>query len=543
MLFGQWATNKLRPGGWRSRGSSVGDLRNKEGLTTQQLKDLGLKRSRESLRDHSGTDTDGETGEGRKKAKAGLRKAKATDCEEEAVLSTERKGTDEDNGFNRFNSTLQTVKDSLELIAVAAAGEQINMDFRKATNSDKVVVTQSIQERIESLMKENANLRKANENLMQQVQSLRGEVRAFSKELSTKGRPPKAADPITGPIRVDESEDKVLKEFAENLMLETTRMVSTRVNSLLKYLVRSEGLRPQLNSGKRRVAAQSEKATSGRTTPVQERERPEEWKIVTTAKKRKKKKAARKSNDGTDEVIEAGQVLPHNYAAVAAKGGGKVKERKCNWKCPECSCKQPKTGNLNTPIHQATRSEPTAADNIVTEVPSSQTAVGEKCVASPPESYNLTSPLQADNVTIRARREQKDFPRHNDFLTEERLRVILSDTLHASIRDLVSVQLKVLNDQVNELKDSMTFYNQKYEEMKTSLEEKIHVIDELQGDNWKLKSTLADVSNRLNMLEQNTRECNIEVNGIPEHKTENLVQTIEQLAKVIAPLLKKIYSM
>lgn len=41
------------------------------------------------------------------------------------------------------------------------------------------------------------------------------------------------------------------------------------------------------------------------------------------------------------------------------------------------------------------------------------------------------------------------------------------------------------------------------------------------------------MSQRINLVEQHARESNIEINGIPEHKTENLYNTIEQLFQVI----------
>lgn len=222
-------------------------------------------------------------------------------------------------------------------------------------------------------------------------------------------------------------------------------------------------------------------------------------------------------------------------------------EQKRTWKCPECNSKQPKMGNLNTPIHSSVRCE-TKASNAV--MPSPHTRVDDE--TTPSDHDNKIHSPGTSNVTIRSKRQQRsrasqqtrqphtppDSPRRDDYLTEDRLRVILSDTLHTTIRNLVSGQLKSLNDQVNDLKDSMTFYNQKYEDMKASLEEKTAIINGLKSDNTKLKSTVLDLSNRLNMVEQNMRECNIEVNGIPEHKTENLVKTIEQLANVIdAPIV------
>lgn len=44
----------------------------------------------------------------------------------------------------------------------------------------------------------------------------------------------------------------------------------------------------------------------------------------------------------------------------------------------------------------------------------------------------------------------------------------------------------------------LSFYNEKYEEMKAALEDKSTTIKELQNDNAVLKSTVSDLSIRLN---------------------------------------------
>ncbi|CAH2097110.1 unnamed protein product [Euphydryas editha] len=65
------------------------------------------------------------------------------------------------------------------------------------------------------------------------------------------------------------------------------------------------------------------------------------------------------------------------------------------------------------------------------------------------------------------------------------------------------------------------------------IEEKTAIIKTLQTDNANLQATVSDLSERLSALEQNMRENNIEINGIPESKSENLVNTISQLAKTV----------
>lgn len=184
-------------------------------------------------------------------------------------------------------------------------------------------------------------------------------------------------------------------------------------------------------------------------------------------------------------------------------------DKKRTWKCSECISKMPKTGNLDTSLQ-------------------SQTQELQNTATTPSSEIN--------NVTVRQRREKllpsnelSEFPISERYLTEDKLRHILSDT----ITTMVTAQLESLNAQFVELRESVTFYNQKYEEIKTILEEKTAVIHSLENDNLKLKSTVLDLSNRLNSVEQTMREGNIEINGIPEHKSENLANAVAQLVKVV----------
>lgn len=134
-----------------------------------------------------------------------------------------------------------------------------------------------------------------------------------------------------------------------------------------------------------------------------------------------------------------------------------------------------------------------------------------------------------ENITIRPKPtfsstnspQQVSPPPEPNYLTVENLRLILKQEL-SDIR------------QTNiEVRESMSFFNVMFEDIKSQIEEKNALIQELKEDNNTLKSTVSDLSNRLNLVEQNMRDGNIEVNGIPENKNENLVKTIEQLSKTL----------
>ncbi|CAB3257525.1 unnamed protein product [Arctia plantaginis] len=69
--------------------------------------------------------------------------------------------------------------------------------------------------------------------------------------------------------------------------------------------------------------------------------------------------------------------------------------------------------------------------------------------------------------------------------------------------------------------------------MKKNLEAKDAIIDQLQADNKRLLTDVVDLTSRLTIVEQHMRDSNLEINGIPEHHNENLVNTFIHLTKTI----------
>lgn len=174
-------------------------------------------------------------------------------------------------------------------------------------------------------------------------------------------------------------------------------------------------------------------------------------------------------------------------------------DRKRDWRCDECRNKA--TNILKSPNNSSLQ-----------------------------KNNDLNKPCSSnDNVTVRpkAKSNSIDSPQQvspspePNYLTVDNLRLILKQEL-SDIR------------QTNiDLRESMTFFNSMFEDMKSQMEEKNALIQELKEDNIILRSTVKDLSNRLNLVEQNMRDGNIEVNGIPENKNENLVKTIEQLSRTV----------
>lgn len=179
--------------------------------------------------------------------------------------------------------------------------------------------------------------------------------------------------------------------------------------------------------------------------------------------------------------------------------------------CPECCSKLPKLDNSNTPVRPSQCS-------------------GTKELSSFDEYSNVT-PRKTSTKTSTIPQESANF------VTETKLREILkqeiSIALKSTVKQHIVTEFKTINEKIDDFKSSLQFMNNKFEEMKARFEGEAVTITELKGDNEKLKAIVKDLTVRLNIVELHMRESNVEINGIPEFRSENLVTTVMQLAKTI----------
>lgn len=178
------------------------------------------------------------------------------------------------------------------------------------------------------------------------------------------------------------------------------------------------------------------------------------------------------------------------------------KETKRNWQCPECSNKLPKEGNTITPVRAIRSDSPT--NSLDTSVSSICDAVG----MTKSNSQQQTASHIDSNITL------------------QDIRRLFKEEVSEIVRNQVTQELEAI-------KCSLDFFNEKYEELRNKLDNKIDIITKLESDNQALRTTLRDVLSRLSITEQQMRENNLEINGIPENRSENLKNVFLQLANTI----------
>ncbi|CAK1595939.1 unnamed protein product [Parnassius mnemosyne] len=178
------------------------------------------------------------------------------------------------------------------------------------------------------------------------------------------------------------------------------------------------------------------------------------------------------------------------------------------WNCQQCRSKLPKTGNSNTPVR-------------ITNHP----------IASKEDS--ILSPSEESNVTTRIKNKCSKSGNSDSCVTEERLRMIIKQEITDTIKSLVSEHLANLNLQVSGFQESLSFISKQYDDLMQSVNEKSETINRLVSKNEKLTTQVKNLTDRLGQIERNMRVCNVEITGIPEHKSENLLSTVEQLGRIV----------
>jgi hypothetical protein len=181
-------------------------------------------------------------------------------------------------------------------------------------------------------------------------------------------------------------------------------------------------------------------------------------------------------------------------------------ELKLSWSCPQCKCKEPKSDNTNTPIRGATAPVQPSA-NVTMRAPKSKSRCG--------------SSGDGDNAAV---------------AESDGVRSIIREEIQNALKGMMN-ELFSIKEKVSSFEQSLTFFNTCFEDLKKRLDEESSLVKELRNANesleFRVKTLESEFNNRMNTLEQNQRECNIEINGIPENRSENILKTTVAIAQKV----------
>lgn len=99
--------------------------------------------------------------------------------------------------------------------------------------------------------------------------------------------------------------------------------------------------------------------------------------------------------------------------------------------------------------------------------------------------------------------------------------------------ELKKTLFKDIEKDLSDMRDSMGYISSTYDDLKADLEEKSRIIIELKRENEQVRSDYNDLHKRLSAVESQTRDCNLELQCVPENRSENLVNLSMQLSSIV----------
>lgn len=218
---------------------------------------------------------------------------------------------------------------------------------------------------------------------------------------------------------------------------------------------------------------------------------------------------------------------------------------KATWKCQDCRSKLPKTNNNDTPVRTTrteTCKESASRKNSISPSESNVT-MRSKLPRSLPASPLVDEIVSSAN-TSNSNPESQYNKRFQSTpatsiddetvleTTKSSLREIIRQEIASALKQTVAEQFKQFSELISGFRASLDFYNEKYEDMKIELEQNSSKVQVLERENIMLQKSMQDLTKRLNILDQHSRANNIEIQNVPENRSENLISTVLQLSKI-----------
>ncbi|CAK1555307.1 unnamed protein product [Leptosia nina] len=193
-----------------------------------------------------------------------------------------------------------------------------------------------------------------------------------------------------------------------------------------------------------------------------------------------------------------------HYACMSLDDNSFSPEMENVWTCPEC-VRQVRKGfkNDNTPVRNVSTSRVNKRLALNSPVVEKEESITRESVCSIVQ--NCLSEVMKDSFA----------------------------KLNESIKLNIQNEMKPLREELITMNTSMTLLLAQYEELKAECSESKRKITALEVENNELKSNVCDLQLRCNNIEQRLRQNNIEIQCIPEHKNENLLSIINNLATVV----------
>lgn len=190
------------------------------------------------------------------------------------------------------------------------------------------------------------------------------------------------------------------------------------------------------------------------------------------------------------------------------------------WLCPTCSSIRPREArNDNTPVRTTT---PTIIHSPTSDAPHPSSA-GDTATARPARINTAKPAPPSPTATV----------------TLEQIKLIISEEMASvrqetlNIKNLITKELNTFKEELNTIKDSLQFIDSKYSDIDkkvNKLESQFKTLSSLSSEFTGLQLKIKHRDTEDNKREQWLRRSNVEIYGIPEKKSENLMNVIQKIA-------------
>lgn len=182
--------------------------------------------------------------------------------------------------------------------------------------------------------------------------------------------------------------------------------------------------------------------------------------------------------------------------------------------CPCCLSKLPKSDNTNTPI----RAPASQASNTYEYSPDESAVSNVNVKRGGHFSAETTGVLSITAENIRK-------------VIKEELESVLENFKISIIKEF-EIKTREVLDRCNQISESLKATKKQQEDIIEDLKSNKKNIISLEAENNSLKGTVAELNSRLTRMEQYSRANNLELQNVPEHKSENLFSVVKQIARI-----------
>lgn len=167
-----------------------------------------------------------------------------------------------------------------------------------------------------------------------------------------------------------------------------------------------------------------------------------------------------------------------------------------------------------------------------------------ECTSVPPKGAALlesstslnTSSMSQQQDSILAELRSLRIEMNNKFEKQQLHLETYNTTLTSIQHDInnVKVTFSKIREEMDGIITSMKFLSDSHDDQIKINEENKTTMSKLIKENSALHAQLSEVTSALALMDQKTRDCNLEIQCVPEYKNENILTVVKQLAKTVS---------